>query len=188
MSEREAIERMKRGEIDALAVLVRAYQVKAVRTAYLIIGERALAEDVVQAAFLRCYRKIYQFDSNRRFEPWFMRSVVNAAVDAAKRHQRDLSLDAPVPGAEDNLAFADLLTTDTQSPESALEASEQSRIIRAALDDLSTEQRAAIVQRYYLDMSEKEMSQATDTAPGTVKWRLHAARQRLKALLMGRVS
>ena len=47
----------------------------------------------------------------------------------------------------------------------------------------SPRQRVAIVQRYYLEMSEKEMTQALDIAPGTVKWLLNAARSRLRTLL-----
>jgi RNA polymerase sigma-70 factor, ECF subfamily len=52
-----------------------------------------------------------------------------------------------------------------------------------ALGKLSPRQRAAVVQRYYLEMSEKEMSAALGAAPGTVKWLLNAARGRLRTLL-----
>jgi RNA polymerase sigma-70 factor (ECF subfamily) len=88
LDEQSAIWRLKRGDIEALAVLVRRYEVQAVRTAYLITHDRALAEDVVQNTFLRIYQRIDQFDEGRPFAPWFMRSVVNAAVQAAHR-QRD---------------------------------------------------------------------------------------------------
>ncbi|MGB7872888.1 MAG: sigma factor-like helix-turn-helix DNA-binding protein [Anaerolineales bacterium] len=55
-------------------------------------------------------------------------------------------------------------------------------IIRS-LSKLSPRQRAVIVQRYYLEMSEQEMAQALEVAPGTIKWLLHAARARLRDLL-----
>jgi RNA polymerase sigma-70 factor (ECF subfamily) len=49
--------------------LVRQYQVQAVRTAYLIVRDRALAEDIVQAAFLRAYERISQFDARKNLCP-----------------------------------------------------------------------------------------------------------------------
>ena len=82
MEEQKAIARLKRGDISGLEALVRKYQVQAVRAAYLIIRDRALAEDIVQAAFLRAYERIGQFDAGRPFGPWFLRSVVNDAVKA----------------------------------------------------------------------------------------------------------
>jgi RNA polymerase sigma factor (sigma-70 family) len=54
-----------------------------------------------------------------------------------------------------------------------------------ALTKLAPKQRAAIVMRYYLDMGEQEMAEQLSVAPGTVKWRLHQARQRLRHLLRG---
>ena len=55
--------------------------------------------------------------------------------------------------------------------------------IAAALEKLSPRHRAVIVQRYYLEMSEQEMAEALDSSPGTVKWLLSAARDRLRSLL-----
>lgn len=51
------------------------------------------------------------------------------------------------------------------------------------MQKLSPRQRAVIVQRYFLEMSEKEMAEESDTAAGTVKWLLHAARRNLRSLL-----
>lgn len=180
MNEREALARMQRGDISGLEALVEHHQIQAVRTATLITRDAALAEDVVQAAFIRAYEKIHQFDSTRPFAPWFMRSVVNAAVQAARKRQRLLSLDEQ---ASDDVTFAELLEDHSAGPLELLEDAEQKAVIRDALDQLSPEQRAAVVMRYYLDMSEQEMADALETPAGTVKWRLHAARKRLRGLL-----
>lgn len=180
MTERDAIARMQRGDISGLEALVQQHQLQAVRTAMLITRDAALAEDVVQAAFIRAYEKIHQFDPERAFAPWFMRSVVNAAVQAARKGQRLLSLDDQ---AGEDVTFAELLEDHSAGPLEQLQDAEQKAVIRAALDQLSPEQRAAVVMRYYLDMSEQEMANALEAPAGTVKWRLHAARKRLKGLL-----
>lgn len=182
MKEVDAIVRMKHGDIRGLAALVDTYQVRAVRTAMLITRDQALAEDVVQAAFLRAFEKIHQFDASRPFAPWFMRSVVNAAVQAARKQQRHVSLDNEV---SEDTSFEELLGDSSSEPHHLLEAQEDQRLIRDALDQLSPEQRAAVVLRYYLDMSESEMSEVLQTPAGTIKWRLHHARKRLKGLLEG---
>ena len=93
MDEQQAITCLKRGDVSGLEILVQQYQVKAVRSAYLITQDRHLAEDIVQSAFLRIYNRIEQFDTSRPFAPWFFRIIANDAVKAVTRGQRQVSLD-----------------------------------------------------------------------------------------------
>lgn len=183
MDDHDAIARMKRGDIRGLSVLVERYQLRAVRTARMITRDQSRAEDVVQATFLRIYHHIDQFDMARPFAPWFMRSVVNAALQAMRGSDRQISLEAPVGRGTDGPAYADILADDDPLPEMVAESTETRAVIRDALDQLPAEQRAVIVMRYYLDMSEREMADALEVPPGTVKWRLHAARKQLGVLL-----
>lgn len=180
MNEHQAITRLKRGDIDGLEALVRLHQLRAIRTAYLITRDRALAEDVVQAAFMRVYERIHQFDNSRPFAPWFLRIVTNDAVKAAQRHERFVPLDTP-SDAEHTLA--DLLSSNAAGPADAVEAAELHQAVWTALGELSVDQRAVVVRRYYLDMSETEMVDDLDVPHGTIKSRLRAARQRLRTML-----
>jgi RNA polymerase sigma factor (sigma-70 family) len=110
-----------------------------------------------------------------------MRSVINAAIDAANKQKRFVAFDDTIEGetvfAE---AFGQRLEAD---PQSALDVAERQRRIAAALDQLSPKQRAVIVMRYYLDMTETEIAAANHEPDGTVKWRLHTARNRLRGIL-----
>lgn len=180
MEEAEAIARLKQGDIRGLEALVRRHQVQAVRTAFLITRDRALAEDIVQAAFVRVYERIAQFETGRPFGPWFLRSVVNDAIKAANRRERWISLEAS-EGAEATLA--DLLADPNPGPADLVEAADIRRVIWEALGKLPPPQRAAIVLRYYLSLDEGEIAREMACPPGTVKWRLHMARKRLQALL-----
>lgn len=112
-----------------------------------------------------------------------MRSVANAALQHERKANRQLSLDAPLEPGADDLTLSDMLQTGDPDPSQAVESDEQREAIWQALEKLSADQRAAIVMRYYLDLSEQEMADALDTPPGTIKWRLHAARKRLAGLL-----
>jgi RNA polymerase sigma-70 factor (ECF subfamily) len=178
MGERAAVERLKRGDIGGLEWLVRRHHTRAVRAAYLIVRERTLAEDVVQSAFVRAYERISQFDVERAFGPWFMRIVVNDAVKAADQRGRTVQL--VVGSAEDVLTR---LADPGTGPHEQAEAAEVRRRVWRALEELPSVQRAAIVQRYYLGMSEAEMAASSESPAGTIKRRLHDARKGLSKLL-----
>lgn len=178
MDEKQAIQRLKQGDIGGLEFLVARYQVKAVRTAYLITRDAGLAEDVVQDSFLQAFRAIRGFDSTRAFEPWFLRSVVNASVKMMQRSARQVEAG---DDADESL-FAELALR-VESVEEQVESIEFEDQIWDAMQKLSPRQRAVIVQRYFLEMSEKEMAEETGSAVGTVKWMLNAARERLRGLL-----
>ncbi len=181
MEELDAIRRLKRGDLGGLECLVRLHQVRAVRAAYLIVRDAALAENVAQEAFLRAYSRIGQFDTGRPFGPWLYRIVVNLALRAAARAGRQASLDSPAPGSE--LSLAEALADGSPGPEGLTEQTEQREQVWQALGRLSPEQRAAVVQRYYLGWSEMEIAANQNVAAGTVKWRLHKARERLREWL-----
>ncbi len=175
-NEREAIARLQQGDIGGLETLVQLYQTAALHVAYIISRDRTLAEDIVQAAFLRAYERIQQFDTARSFRPWFLRSVVNATLRACARNGRQFSLDAY---SDEYIA----LPSDDPSLDEMLIAAASDEAVWTAMSQLAPAQRAVVVMRYYLDMSEAEMAQTLDCPPGTIKRRLYDARQRLRRLL-----
>lgn len=179
MDEPTAIAQLKQGDLAGLEFLIQRYQVKAVHTAYLITGDMAAAQDVVQTVFLRVAHKIDQFDDRRPFQSWFLKIVVNDAVKESQRQQRRISLDEP---AQELLNW---LLDAGPRPEELAEANELRGAVWSALQCLRPEQRAVIVQRHFLEMSEAEMAVELQRPPSTIKWWLHSARERLKALLGG---
>ena len=176
MDDLQAIQSLKNGGIGGLEFLVARYQSKAIRVAFLVTHDQALAEDVVQDSFMRIYRRIHQFDMSHPFEPYFLRSVVNASLNAVKQSNRHLSLDGDLEHVEGLLAQA-------ASVESDVEYIQIKQEIITSLARLEPRQRAVVVQRYYLEMSEKEMAAVLDIPSGTVKWLLNTARTKLRILL-----
>ena len=181
MDDLQAIARLKQGDITGLEALVLTYQRQAISTAYLITRDRPLAEDIVQAAFLRVYERISQFDSRRPFGPWFLRSVVNDAIKAATRQTRLVSLENVTSHEAD--APTALPSDPSAEAIELLERAETHEAVRSALDQLTPAQRTVIVQRYYLGMSEAEMATALARPTGTIKSRLSAAQKQLRYLL-----
>jgi len=176
--EAEAVLRLRRGDIGGLETLVRSYHARAVRCAFLVVHDQALALDVTQAAFVKAYERIDQFDVARAFGPWFLKSVLRDAIKAANQRQRTARLEAG-PEGSGAVDAAD----PAPGPEELWEQHEVAETVLAALAELPPAERAAIVQRYYLDLSETEMAEVSHAPRGTVKWRLHAARGKLRPRL-----
>jgi RNA polymerase sigma-70 factor (ECF subfamily) len=177
MDDAQAIRCLKGGDISGLEILVTRYQVKAARVAFLITHDEAAAEDITQETFVRLLQRIRGFDETRPFEPYLMRSIVNAALNHTRHQNHTVSLDADTNLLEDLLEKA--APVETQ-----VEYAQLKQEILEALSKLSPRQRAAIVGRYYLDMSEQEMALLLDAPRGTIKWLLNAARNRLHNLLV----
>lgn len=179
--DRIAISRIKQGDISALDVLVKRYQVQAVHAAYAIVYDRALAEDIAQTAFVKVAERIHQFDEERPFAPWFFRIVVNDAIKAARKQKVIVSLDKESDAPTRQLAK--WLVDPNIRPEQMLEQKEMRQNILKAIQSLSPEQRAVVVMRYFLEMSEADMVTRMDRPLSTVKWWLREARNRLRSLI-----
>lgn len=181
-SDQPAIACLKQGNIAGLETLVQKYQVNAVHTALLIVRDRSMAEEIAQEAFLQAYRKINQFDASRPFRPWFLRIVINASLKTARRQTRYRSLSE----AEDGQVAVEWLLDPSTGPENLIETAELRESVWRAIDKLTPNQRAAVVLRYFLDHDEREMVRELDRPLTTIKWWLHAARQRLREFLRSR--
>jgi RNA polymerase sigma-70 factor (ECF subfamily) len=173
VDEREAIRRLLDGDTAGLEFLVRQYQSQALRAAVLIVRDQALAQDLVQSAFVHAYERIHTFDVRRPFGPWFLKIVFNDALKAALRRSREIH----------DPTHAESAVEPGPGPERTWEQAETADEIWAALGQLTAAQRAAVVQRYYLGWTEAEMAADLDCPPSTIKSRLHAARERLRLLL-----
>ncbi len=163
-------------DLDDYEQLVREHQAIAFRTAYLITGSAADAEEVVQDAFVKAYRARDRFRSGSPFRPWLLAIVANEARNRrrslARRGRFELHLAEERPSAD-----------AAPSPEAALLAREQRERLLAAIDRLSEEHREVVACRYLLGLSEQETSSALGCRPGTVKSRLSRALARLEAEL-----
>lgn len=172
--EREAILQCQDGDLAGLEILYELHRLGVLRTAYGVVGNSQLAEDIAQQVFVELFTAIRRFDPERSFAPWLYRIVVNTSLkELRRREHRNLPL---------NEAAAGLLSRDPL-PDMVAEESEARRAMWAAVQSLSPKQRAAVVLRYYHGFSEAEMAVALGCRRGTVKSRLHSALRRLESLL-----
>jgi RNA polymerase sigma-70 factor (ECF subfamily) len=183
MDENEAVRRLLKRDASGLAWLVKTYQRKALHTAFLITHDQELAEDAAQAAFIRIWENSRTYDPSRPFAPWFMQTLVHTTIRLAERDARQGLSHRGTRADLDDCNFIDLIADPAPGPEDRIEQAELEERVWQALQQLSIRQRAAVVMRYYLQMSEKEMSQEMRVPRGTIKSSLNAARERLRSFL-----
>lgn len=144
------------------------------RTACLILGNRADAEEAVQEAFLRAWRFRDSLADVPSIQPWLYRVVVNSCYSKLRReipHRDRRAGDEPLAH----------MPAEGVGPESSAERSEVADTVMAALARLPLSLRVPVVLRYYADLSERDIARAIGRRQGTVKSRLHEARRRLAA-------
>jgi RNA polymerase sigma-70 factor (ECF subfamily) len=173
--ETELVARGRRGDADAYEELVRRYQGIAFRTAYVLSGNAADAEEAAQDAFVKAYRALWRFRSGAPFKPWLLRIVANEARNRRRSAGRRTGLALRVAREPSGEA--------APSPEAALLGAERREQLVAALNRLGDADREAIACRYLLDLSEAETAAALGVRPGTVKSRLSRALERLRTQL-----
>ena len=182
MDEHQSIGRLLQGDMRGLEELVDAYYLQAVRVAFLIVQDRALAEDVAQNCLIYLQDKIHSFDPQREFRPWFLRIVTNRAITACRRRKPQVPLDEEFVHRETTGA-AQPLGPAGANPEAGLVSAQEREEVWRALQRLNPQQRAAVVLHYFLDMSEAQTARSLGRPVSTVKWLLFSARRKLKIAL-----
>ncbi|MHB8578187.1 MAG: RNA polymerase sigma factor, partial [Dehalococcoidia bacterium] len=141
------------GDTAAYEELVRRHEQIAFRTAYLITGDAAEAEDAAQEAFVKAYYALARFRPDASLRPWLLKIVANEArnrrVARGRRARLLLRAAADLPAAP-----------VAPSPESAAEANERRELLLRAVGNLRDQDRQVVVFRYFLDLSEAEMAAA----------------------------
>src|SRR5262249_40894650 len=164
------------GDVGAYEALVRQYQEIAFRTAYLITGDAAEAEETAQDAFVKAYRALGRFRTDAPLRPWLLQIVANEARNRRKAAGRRASLALRVVQHRPTGDAA-------PSPEEAVLGAEERAGLLRAVGDLRDEERLAILYRYFFELSEAEIAAALGCARGTVKSRLSRALDHLRRLL-----
>jgi RNA polymerase sigma-70 factor, ECF subfamily len=170
----ELANRLQMGDRDALAALVEGHHHALVGYLFRMTGgERPLAEDLTQEAFMRVLRAISQYRYPQPFKPWLYAIATNLARDHYKRAETRAA--RPLP--EDDLLSDDEPLEDMQS------ADEDAQRVIWALQNLPAHQRETVVLRYYQGLSMAEIAEALSIPVGTVKSRLSIGLGQLRQIM-----
>lgn len=171
------IRRCQRGDALAIEVLIRRYQHYVYRLCYLVMRNEQDAEDMTQETFIRAFRALPRFEIRQgtSFEAWLYRIAVNACRSRMRRKWYQV-LPWPEPAPQ-------MVAEPDEQPERQMIQGEQRDRILEAIDCLGEKHRLVVILRYYAGLTNEEIARALDIPSGTVRSRLHIARQRLRDLL-----
>lgn len=174
-SDEELARDAPQGGVQGLAALIERHHGPLLGFLYRLTGgDRALADDLIQEAFVRLWRGLGQYRYPRPFKPWLYAIAVNVARDHFKRADTRHT---------DALPEADLTAAGGVDAEAALIAADEARRLAAAVGALPPAQREAIVLRYAQGLSLAEIAEILNIPTGTVKSRLSLGLRRLRARL-----
>ena len=175
----ELVERARRGDADAYEDLVRRHQSVARRTAYVLCGSWAEADDACQEGFVKAWTALPRFREDAPFRPWILQIVANEARNRRRSAERRAQLVLRVAGVGSGAGSFDR----PGSPEEAALEAERHRGLLAALHTLGDRDRHVVACRYLVGLSEAETAAALGWPVGTVKSRLSRALGRLRTAL-----
>jgi RNA polymerase sigma-70 factor (ECF subfamily) len=174
--ESELVERARRGDENAYEELVRVHQGIAFRTAYLVVGSAAEAEEAAQEGFVKAYRALGRFRPGSPFRPWLLQIIANEARNRRRSEGRRAALALRAAAADPQSSSGGA----APSPEGALLAGEEREQLLEAVNGLREEERLVIACRYFLELSEEETAAVLGVRLGTVKSRTSRALEHLR--------
>lgn len=166
------VARARSGDRDAFGVLVDRYADQARRVARAVLQDPDDADDAAQDAFLAALVKLDQYDSARRFGPWLMRIVANAATDRRRRRK-----------VRSAVSLDEGLVAGGTRPDVIAERAVLLGRLREALAELPERRRIAVVLFDVEGYSHAEIAQVLGIPEGTVRSEVFHARRKLRALL-----
>jgi len=177
------IEDLREGDMTALALLVEKYQRLVYRLAVQITKNHEDANDVMQETFLKVYESIHRFRKDAAFETWLYRIVVNGALNLVKRRER--RRESPLSEISDTEIHPDLWRTAEQvhNPHLAAEKKELQEWVTRAVDSLPAKHQTVVILHEFEGLTHAEIASILNCSEGTVRSRLHYARNRLRELL-----
>lgn len=167
----ELVRHAQAGSRDAFDQLVLNCESMVFAIVYRRLRNRSEALEVTQDVFVQVLRKLGQLRDAERFSGWLRQIAVRLAINRAVRRPREVLGDNTILGG---------LKADTINPFERVVASENAKCVRDCLDRLRDLDRRTLVAFYFEGRSIQEMSAEFDSPVGTIKRRLHTARNRLR--------
>jgi len=160
------------GDCEAFTRLVEAYQIPVYNLAYRMLGDAREAEDAAQETFIRAYTRLTTYQTDKKFSSWLLAIASHHCIDRMRRRRFTwLSLD--------ELPFLEQAAGERNQPENAAIRQEEQDEVRKMLDHLSPQYRAAVILRYWYELSYREIAEVMGTTESAIKSRLYRAREML---------
>lgn len=181
VKEKWFLARAREGDLEAFSALVRIYEVRAVHTAYAILGNFEDARDAAQEAFIKAHGALSQFREDSQFFTWFYRILSNSCKDHLRKRKMQgfLSFGLGVKNEDGETLTIDAVSAERSAGQNAQDH-ELGNLIAKAMDKLPFQQRTAFGLRYLEGLSLEEVAGNMNLSVGAVKATLWQAAQKMK--------
>ncbi|VXB88420.1 sigma-70 family RNA polymerase sigma factor [Massilia sp. 9I] len=179
----ELVTAAQAGDIQAFNTLVRRYKTRLTRYLSSFLRDYGDTEDVAQETLIKAYLGLHSFRGDSSFATWLFRIGINTAKRTLVHNRRRFP---PMSELTDDTAGSlqhSGSETDFDSPEATMETKQVLAKLNTALDELPTEQRTALILRELEGYTYDEIAEQMHTPVGTVRSRIHRARDTIAALL-----
>lgn len=176
MDLKDTIRRCQLGEKEAFKELLQSVEKKALSTAYLISGNRGIAEDILQETYLKCFKEIGKLKEAEAFNTWFFKILVRTGWQMCKKQSEII----PVEISSENEG---LFYYESKSSDNDIDRYELKDMVKTAIDNLSENLKTVVILYYFNDMSIGDIAKVTGCFQATIKSRLFYARSALKKQL-----
>jgi RNA polymerase sigma-70 factor (ECF subfamily) len=178
------VAKSKLGDRRAFGKLVKKYQNKVLYLAYDLTGNYIDAQDVAQNVFLQAFQNISFFRDEATFSTWIYKITTNAAIDfqRSKRRRKSLFIDQPQYEEQQKLLIENI-EDPYQSFEKKIENSDLKSLVAKVVEQLSPQQKAAFVLKYFHDKSTDEIAKIINCDPVTVRGHILRATTKLRKKL-----
>ena len=177
LADEELMQLVYEGDARAFEVVFDRHAGPAFSLAYRMCGRRALAEEIVQEAFMSLWRSTARYDRTRgSVRSWVLRVVHNRAIDSFRRELSNARHDVSDDGIADALVAR-------ERTEDEVERRSDARRVRTALDCLPPDQRQVIELAYFGGFSQAQIAETLGLPAGTVKGRMRLALRKLRIAL-----
>ena len=183
-SDRNLLDKARKGDIVAFEQLVEVYRKKIFNIALRMTGNHDDAGELTQEVFIRVYRSLRNFKGESQFSTWIYRIATNMCLDELRRRKKRkiISLDEEIRMVDDGEVRRQI-EDDKPLPETIAETNELKKMVKDALMSLPDEYRLVIVMRDIHGFSYSEIAKIIKCPEGTVKSRINRARKALRGIL-----
>jgi len=175
MSDKQLIEEIRSGNLDAFSILMERYQQQVFRMAMGFLHIKEDAEDLTQEIFIRLYESLHTFHADAAFSTWLYRIALNMSLNQLRKNKKRQLLQS----------IESIFNRDSRekTPLEMLESKERDREIQAAIDALPERQRMAFILSRYEELPQKQIAAIMNRSEGAVEQLLQRANENLRKRL-----
>ena len=185
ISDEMLVKQVLGGDSTSYEDIVNRYKNTVFAIIYRMVGQYQDAEDISQDVFVNVYRKLYQFDTDKKFGPWIHRIAVNTCISYLRKRSKVVSISFDESYMQQ---YEEETASWSVSPQTEMEKAELKKEVEKAINELSDAYKLLIVLRYQMEYSNQEIADILGISKENVEVKTHRARKALRKIIQNKMA